>query len=529
MSGLAPCLMVQGTSSGVGKSLLTAALCRIFASAGYRVAPFKSQNMSLNAAVTAGGGEIGRAQAAQAEAAGIAPSVDHNPILLKPEGDDRSQVIVMGRVVATAGFREYGRMLPDLLPTVTACLERLRRAHDVVVIEGAGSPAEINLAAMDIVNMRIARMAQAPVLLAGDIDRGGVFAAFVGTLALLEPADRARVAGFIVNKFRGDLSLLSPGLDALTRRTAVPVLGVVPYITERLMPAEDSLDLFEHGGRERAPRPPGGGHALDIAVIRLPRIANFDDFEPLAREAGVRVHFVQEPGQLARADLIVLPGTKSTVADLRWLRERGFAEVVSAAAAAGRPVLGICGGFQMLGACVRDPGHVESQEDSVPGLGLLPAVTTFAGRKSTVQVRARVSATAGFLAGAAGVTVDAYEIHAGLTDRGGAPAVFDSLERAGAMTEDGEGAVSARGNVVGTYLHGLFSSGALRRAMLEALARRRGHPGGASWGAPEPNRYDRLAALVAPALDLRAIGALVGIDMAPAAPVHAAREGAPAR
>ena len=514
MSGLAPCLMVQGTSSGVGKSLLTAALCRIFSAAGYRVAPFKSQNMSLNAAVTADGGEIGRAQAAQAEAAGIAASVDHNPILLKPEGDDRSQVIVMGRVVASVGFREYVRMLPGLVPTVVACLDRLRRAHDVVLIEGAGSPAEINLAATDIVNMRIARMADAPVLLVGDIDRGGVFAAFVGTLALLDAPDRGRVAGFIVNKFRGDRSLLARGLDDLTARTSVPVLGVVPYIAENLVPSEDSLDLSEDGGLERAPSPPRRGRSprLDICVVRLPRIANFDDFEPLAREPGVRVLFVQDPAQLARADLIVLPGTKSTVADLVWLRERGFAEAVSAAAAHGRPVLGICGGFQMLGDCVRDPEHVESQEDSVPGLALLPAVTTFVGRKMTVQVRARVSAAAGFLSAAAGVTLPAYEIHAGRTDRSGAP-VFDRVERGGITVEDGDGAVNARGNVVGTYLHGLFASDGLRRAMLHALARRRGGDGDASWGTAEPDPYDRLAALVAPALDLRAIGALARIDV----------------
>jgi adenosylcobyric acid synthase len=511
MSALAPCVMVQGTSSGVGKSLLSAALCRIFASAGYRVAPFKSQNMSLNAAVTAGGGEIGRAQAAQAEAAGVAPSVDHNPILLKPEGDDRSQVIVMGRVVATVAFREYARMLPGLVPTVAACLDRLRRAHDVVIIEGAGSPAEINLAASDIVNMRIARMAEAPVLLAGDIDRGGVFAAFVGTLALLDAADRARVAGFIVNKFRGDRSLLAGGLDGLTARTSVPVLGVVPYIAERLMPAEDSLDLSEHERLE------GGGSPLDIAVVRLPRIANFDDFEPLARERGVRVRFVQEPGELARADVIVLPGTKSTVADLRWLRARGLAEAVSVAAAQGRAVLGICGGFQMLGACIRDPERVESEDLSVAGLGLLSAVTTFVGRKRTVQVRARVSASAGFLSGAAGITVSAYEIHAGRTDRGGASAVFDRIDDGGTMTEDGEGAVNARGNVVGTYLHGLFASDDLRRALLQALARRRGGAVETSWGTPEPDRYDRLAALVAPGLDLRAIGALAGLDLVVAA------------
>ena len=522
MTAPAACLMVQGTSSGVGKSLLAAALCRIIASAGYRVAPFKSQNMSLNAAVTAGGGEIGRAQAAQAEAAGVAASVDHNPILLKPETDDRSQVIVMGRAVATVGFREYARMLPRLVPTVAACLERLRHAHDVIVIEGAGSPAEINLAGVDVVNMRIARMAEAPVLLVGDIDRGGVFAAFVGTLALLETADRARVAGFIVNKFRGDRSLLTPGIDDLIARTSVPVLGVVPYIAERLMPAEDSLDLFEHRDPERLLTSPVGRHSrgpavrgpdVQIAVVRLPRIANFDDFEPLAREPGVRVRFVQEPAQLAHADLVVLPGTKSTVADLQWLRERGFAEAVSMAAAAGRPVLGICGGFQMLGACVRDPGHVESDLDSAPGLGLLPAVTTFVDQKTTVRVRARVGAAAGFLAGAAGVTVAGYEIHAGRTERGRAPAVFECVERGGAITEDSDGAVNGRGNVVGTYLHGLFSSDGLRRAMLEALARRRGQDADAAWGEPHRDRYDRLAALVAPALDLRAIGALAGIDL----------------
>lgn len=519
MSALAPCLMVQGTSSGVGKSLLTAALCRIFAAAGYRVAPFKSQNMSLNAAVAGDGGEIGRAQAAQAEAAGVPPSVDHNPILLKPEADDRSQVIVMGRAVASVRFTEYARMLPGLVPTVAACLERLRRAHDVVVIEGAGSPAEINLAGVDIVNMRMARMADAPVLLVGDIDRGGVFAAFVGTLALLDAADRVRVAGFIINKFRGDRALLAPGLDDLTARTSVPVLGVVPYIAERLMPAEDSLDLLEHGSLEGAPNPPGGGRSacVDIVVVRLPRIANFDDFEPLAREPGVRVRFVREPAELACADLIVLPGTKSTVADLQWLRERGFAEAVSAAAAAGRPVLGICGGFQMLGAWVRDPAHVESQHDSVPGLALLPSVTTFVGDKMTVQVRARVTAAAGFLAGAAGVTLHAYEIHAGRTDRGGAPAVFEYLARGGAVTDDGDGAVNARGNVVGTYLHGLFASDGVRRAMLEALVPRGGHGGEAAWRSPNADPYDRLAALVAPAIDLRAIGDLVSIDLTAAA------------
>jgi len=287
---VAPCVMLQGTASGVGKSLLTAALCRIFARQGHRVAPFKAQNMSLNSAVTADGREIGRAQAAQAEAAGIEPTVDMNPILLKPEADDRSQVIVRGAPVGSLTFGEYGR----------------------------GSPAEINLAEGDIVNMRIARLADAPVLLVGDIDRGGVFAAFVGTLELLDPDDRARVAGFIVNKFRGDVSILAPGLEALVRRTAVPVLGIVPYLDRHLVPAEDSLDLDD--------LPPSPGlRVLEIAVVRLPRIANFDDFEPLAREPGVGVRFARSAADLAAADLIVLPGSKGTIADLDWLRGTGLA------------------------------------------------------------------------------------------------------------------------------------------------------------------------------------------------------------
>src|SRR5437660_6844700 len=338
MTQRAPCLMVQGTGSGVGKSVLTAALCRLFARAGYRVAPFKSQNMALNASVTADGGEIGRAQAARAGAAGVEPGVDMNPSLLKPEAGDRSQVVVRGRAVGTVDWREYGRMQPRLLPIVAESLERLRRAHDLVLIEGAGSPAEINLTATEIVNMRVARLADARVLLVGDIDRGGVFAALVGTLALLEPADRARVAGLIVNKLRGDGSILTPGLDELAARTGVPVLGVVPWIDERLVPAEDSLDLeaFARGARD------GVADAIEIAVVRLPRIANFDDFEPLAGEPGVRVRFATTPAALCAADLVVLPGSKSTMADPAWLHETGLAPAVVAAASAGRPVLGVC-------------------------------------------------------------------------------------------------------------------------------------------------------------------------------------------
>jgi adenosylcobyric acid synthase len=500
--------MVQGTGSGVGKSVLTAALCRLFARAGYRVAPFKSQNMALNAAVTADGGEIGRAQAAQAEAAGIDATVDLNPILLKPEADDRSQVVVRGRALGTMDWRAYARRAPELFAVVAESLDRLRRAHDLVLIEGAGSPAEINLAADEIVNMRVARLADARVLLVGDIDRGGVFAALVGTLALLAPADRARVGGFVVNKFRGDPALLRPGLDELRARTGVPVLGVVPWLVGALAPAEDSLDLD-------APRATGAGEGaprVDVAVVRLPRIANFDDFEPLAEEPGVRVRFVGTADALAAADLVVLPGSKSTVADLAWLRERGLPAAVRAAAARGGLVLGICGGFQMLGEAVHDPEGVESGAASAAGLGLLPVVTTFSPAKTTVRVRARVAAGAGPFAGAAGGEVRAYEIHAGRTRVApGARWLFDVVERAGAPAGDTDGVLSASGAVAGSYLHGLFANDALRGALLRHLAARAGRAPDPRWGAPRADRYDRLADAVGGALDLAAVAKLAGL------------------
>ncbi len=507
MSMLAPCLMIQGTGSGVGKSVLATAFCRSFARAGYRVAPFKSQNMALNACVTVDGGEIGRAQAAQAEAAGIEPTVDMNPILLKPETDHRSQVVVRGQVHATVDFTEYRRMKPALLPVVEESLMRLRRSYELIVIEGAGSPAEINLREGEIVNMRIARMANAVVLLVGDIDRGGVFAALLGTMELLDAEDRRRVGGFIINKFRGDASLLVPGFDVLTSRTGVPVLGVVPHFTERLVPPEDSLDLDAAGS-------PVGPVVVDIAVARLPRISNFDDFEPLAREPGVRVRFVRTPAEVAAADAIVLPGSKSTIADLQWLRESGLASAVSAAAGEGRIVIGVCGGYQMLGMAIRDPEHVESRVDTTPGLGLIPVITTFSAAKTTVRVQAEVTVAAGPFAGAAGSGVAAYEIHAGRTDGDGVPRPFVVLARRGAAVREFEGATNAAGSVIGTYLHGLFANDALRRTLLVHLATRKGERPDDRWGAGEAaiNRYDRLADILDDAVDLRAISKLVGLE-----------------
>src|SRR5437762_8686223 len=490
MTAAAPCLMVQGTGSGVGKSLLTAALCRLFARAGYRVAPFKAQNMALNAAV-ADGGEIGRAQAAQAEAAGVEATVDMNPILLKPESDHRSQVIVRGRPLTSADWGAYREMQGALLGILSDLLERLRRTFELVLIEGAGSPAEINLREHDIANMRIAQLGDARVLLVGDIDRGGVFAALVGTLALLDPADRARVGGLIVNKLRGDGAILTPGLGELAACTGVPVLGVVPWIDAQLPPAEDSLDLDAFVGARD-----GDTDAIDVAVVRLPRIANFDDFEPLAAEPGVRVRFAATPAALRAADLVVLPGSKSTMADLVWLQETGLAAAIVAAASAGRPVLGVCGGFQMLGEGLRDPQRVESERAAAVGLGLLPVTTTFSREKTTVRVRARVAAS-GLLRGAAGSELAAYEIHAGRSEvTRWAPRPFTIVERCGAAVDDPEGAMNARGNVVGTYLHGLFADGALRRSLLCLLAELRGRPADARWVAPDADRHERLAVIV---------------------------------
>jgi len=496
--------MVQGTASGVGKSMLVTALCRVFARAGYRVAPFKSQNMSLNAAVTSDGREIGRAQAAQAEAAGIEPTVDMNPILLKPEADGRSQVIVRGVPRGRLGFTELALLRAELAEIVRASLERLRSAADLVIIEGAGSPAEINLQATELVNMSVARMADASVLLVGDIDRGGVFAALVGTLALLEPADRARVAGFVINKLRGDPAVLVPGLEILRARTGVPVLGVIPWLDGPLAPAEDSLglDARELGGEPAA---------IDVAVVRLPRIANFDDFEPLDREPGVRVRFVATAGGLDGADLVVLPGTKSTAADLAALRERGIAEPIARRADTGAPVIGICGGYQMLGEALLDPYGVESAEPAVAGLGLLPVVTTFSREKTTSRVRARALAALGPFAAARGAEFDAYEIHMGHTAVRDVARPFAITVRGAAPADEVDGALDARGHVLGTYLHGLFADATLRGTLLAHLAARQGarpHPG---WGRPLPAVWDRLADAVEAALDVRAIGRLAGL------------------
>lgn len=512
MTRLAPVLMVQGTASHAGKSTLVTALCRMLRQDGYRVAPFKAQNMALNSFVAAEGGEIGRSQALQAEAAGVDPSIDMNPILLKPEADAHSQVIVAGRSIGSMPAAVYQRTKLELWPHVTAALDRLRCQYDVIVAEGAGSPAEINLKSTDLANMRVAKYAQAPVLLVGDIDRGGVFASLLGTLELLDPDERALVRGIAINKFRGDPAILAPGLDFLVERTGVPVLGVVPHLPNLDLPEEDSLGLDEAASGSQA-------SGLDIAVIRLPRIANFDEFAPLAAEPAVRLRYVERTDQLGQPDLTIIPGTKTTVADLEWLRQTGLADRLTALATAGTPLFGICGGYQILGRAIHDPHAVESGRGTVPGLGLLPVETTFATTKRTVRVQGKLLATRGPLAGAEGAELVAYEIHMGrsVADADLGPLVRIE-NRSGERVAELDGLISDDGLIAGAYLHGLFENDAVRHALIDGLLARSRTAGSRPAISERRNlavdrayQLDRLADAVRASLDLKPLLAACGL------------------
>ena len=490
---LARTLMLQGTSSSVGKSYLAAGLCRLYSRRGLRVAPFKSQNMALNSAVTLDGAEIGRAQAVQAEAAGVPAEAGMNPILLKAEGDSSCQVVAMGKPIGSVTAAAYRQLRELLWPQVLDALDDLRGRFDLIVIEGAGSPAEVNLRDGEIVNMRVAAAAQAPVLLVGDIERGGVFAALLGTLDLLQEDERRLVSGLVVNRFRGDRSLFDDGVRFLEERSRLPVLGVVPWLDARL-PAEDSLDL-EHISRPQADA------VLDIAVVELGRISNFDELEPLAAEPGVSVRLVSHPEGLGQPDLIVLPGSKTTVADLCRLRESGLADALLAAHAAGSAVLGICGGYQILGREIRDPDRVESSVDAA-GLGLLSTVTTFEPTKITSRRQGRGLASPGLLARAGGVPVSGYEIRMGRISGGGRAA----LELDGCP----EGTVSGDGWTVGTSVHGLLAGQPFRRALLEALAQRKGITLAPPLPEP-PDSFDRIADCLEECLDIAALDRIVGL------------------
>lgn len=493
-------LMVQGSSSSAGKSLLTTALCRIYARRGLRVAPFKAQNMSNNAAVCPDGSEIGRAQALQAAAARIEPSAQMNPVLLKPEADSRSQVVLLGRAWRTLPAAEYYRHKMSLWEHVTSALDSLRANHELVIIEGAGSPTELNLRRNDIVNMAVARYAQAPVLLVGDIDRGGIFAQLLGTLWLLEPDERALVRGMVVNKFRGDPALFADGVRILEEKGDVPVLGVVPHLGGLLLPDEDAVSIEKTA-------PPGllPFVGVDIAVLRLPRIANFDDFDALRAEPGVRLRYVASVQELGCPQALILPGTKSTLADLAWLRESGLAQAVCAFAEGGGQVAGICGGFQMLGKSLYDPQHIESDAGYAEGLGLLPVATHFASQKTTTRTRSVVRSGGGWLAALAGWELDGYEIHMGQT-HGGSP-WLDVRARNGQPVHVPDGAASPDGRIWGCYLHGLFANQSFRQAWLASLG----------WqGARLPNPADRLdqsldalADAVEAALDMKKLEEIV--------------------
>ena len=475
---MAKSIMIQGTTSNAGKSFLAAGLCRIFHQDGYRVAPFKSQNMALNSFITRDGLEMGRAQVMQAEAAGKEPDVRMNPILLKPTSDMGSQVIVNGEVMGNLSAREYYRNKRALIPEVQRAYDSLAAENDIIVIEGAGSPAEINLKQDDLVNMGMAKLAGAPVLLAGDIDRGGVFAALAGTMLLLDDTEKPYVKGTVINKFRGDVSILEPGLRMLEDIIHIPTVGVVPYLRLDLDDEDSLTDRFAR--REKA--------AVDIAVIRLPRISNFTDFNPLEYLDGVSLRYAGSPEELGEPDLIILPGTKNTMGDLSWLRQSGLEAKILRHYAAGKPIFGICGGYQMLGLSISDPSGAEHGGE-MSGLGLLPFSTVFAAEKTRTRVSGTVPEVGGIFSGLSGKPYEGYEIHMGVTDT--------------------QAAVVSEGDVYGTYLHGFFDREEITKAVAEALFRKKGmdpsHVQAFDIVSYKEEQYDKLAEALRQALDLEKV------------------------
>lgn len=478
---MAKCIMIQGTMSNAGKSLLAAGLCRVFRQDGYRVAPFKSQNMALNSFITKDGGEMGRAQVVQAEAAGIEPDVRMNPILLKPTTNVGSQVIVGGVAQGTMEAMEYYRRKQEFLPAVLDAYHALAEEFDIIVIEGAGSPAEINLKQEDIVNMGLAKLVDAPVLLVGDIDRGGVFAQLYGTVALLEEDERARIKATIVNKFRGDRKILEPGIRVLEGLCGVPVAGVIPYVYVDI-DDEDSLSTRLSGSQERK--------LIDIAVIRLPKISNFTDFSPFERYENVSLRYIDRVEELHQPDMIILPGTKSTITDLLWLRQCGLEAAIMKAADAGTLIFGICGGYQMLGSRIQDPELVETTGiKDVLGLGLLNQDTVFAEKKVQKQVSGNFGPVPGMLQALSGMAYAGYEIHMGRSND--------------------RGILTCSGNVYGTYLHGVFDAPGIADVVLRALCDRKGIDFGqlAAFDLQDykERQYDLLADAVRAGLDMELV------------------------
>ncbi|MBC7765192.1 MAG: cobyric acid synthase [Hyphomonadaceae bacterium] len=484
---MAKCIMIQGTASSVGKSLLVAALCRIFKQDGYSVAPFKSQNMALNSYITADGHEMGRAQVVQAEAAGILPSVLMNPVLLKPTTDKKAQVIVNGKVLSNMSAVRYHDYKPQLATLVKQSYEQLGAMHDIIVIEGAGSPAEINLRDKDIVNMGLAEMVDAPVLLVGDIDKGGVFAALAGTMLLLTDAEKARVKGVIINKFRGDISILEPGLDMLTDIIHRPVVGVVPYTKLQIEDEDSVTERFKNTVNKNA--------EIDIAVIRLPHISNFTDFNALENAPTVGLRYVSDVSTLGNPDCIIIPGSKNTIEDLLAIQNNGIAAQIVALSQKGVPICGICGGYQMLGQRIDDPYHTEGDRETIEGLGLLACNTVLEQQKVTTQSEATCQNGTGLFENLAGIRVSGYEIHMGRT-------TFDRQKG----FEVPFGFANLDGTVFGSYLHGIFDNAEFSQAFINHLRAIKGLPpmveAVQSYRAFKEQQYDLLASVVRAHLDM---------------------------
>jgi adenosylcobyric acid synthase len=495
-------LMVMGTASDVGKSVVVTGLCRLFANAGIRIAPFKSQNMSNNAAVCADGGEIGRAQAVQAEACGLEPTVDMNPVLLKPESDRGCQVVIRGQARFKMTTREYRHYREQAWPEIVASFARLAAQFEVVVIEGAGGAAEVNLRHRDVVNWAVAEMADAPVLIVADIDKGGALASLVGTMALLSPSERTRVKGLIINKFRGDPALLYDGLKIIEQHTGVPVLGVLPHAGNLAIPEEDGAEL-KAGTKPSADRP------IAIGVVVFPRISNYTDFEPFLHEPDVSLQYLESPDQAGALDVICLPGTKSTIADLVWLRARGWDQFIADHHAAGGAVVGICGGYQMMGTRIADPDHIESDLSEASGLRLLDVETVFEGEKITARVEG--------IHGASGLAISGYEIHWGRIARFGGNAPFRISARGSRSPSEEEGATHDDCRVFGTSIHGLFDAPRFRRHFLNEIRKRKGLAvlevsANEDASVARGRAYDRFARLLQEHLDIPAIAALIGVD-----------------
>ena len=498
---MAKAIMIQGTMSNVGKSLLTAGLCRIFKEDGYKVAPFKSQNMALNSFITEEGLEMGRAQVMQAEAAGIKPSVLMNPVLLKPTNDKESQVIVNGEVLGNMSASAYFEFKNTLIPKVMEAYHKLDAEYDIIVIEGAGSPAEINLTTKDdFVNSGMARLADAAVLLVGDIDRGGVFAQLIGTVNLLEDEDRERVKGLIINKFRGDRSILEPGIQMIEERAHVPVVGVTPYIHVEV-DDEDSLSSRLENKKNIG--------LIDIAVIRVPRISNFTDFNPFEMVEGVSLRYVKTAAELGCPDMIILPGTKNTMEDLLWMRQNGLEASILELAGSGTPIFGICGGYQMLGKTLKDPEHVEAGGE-IRGMGLLPIHTTFTGQKTRTRVNGTFAPVEGIFAGLSQVEIEGYEIHMGVTEREEGVRSLTYLE----TTDTIDGAW--KGQIFGSYVHGIFDKEQVVKEIVMALGKKKGIDMSAvsafDIAAFKETQYDILAAEMRKNLDMKKIYEILGIE-----------------